>query len=316
MSKKEFEPLKREIAEREAKARRESEDRQEKIKVLSKECKGLPNRRDFDELLDELEKLTNKYGFSLSDRLRSLHQLAELQDREIEFLTQFRRDWERIESRYPEQLQNLSDASLMLQLLLVEQAQARDSKKAWEHRRRGYKLPGGVGLIEYEFGGAGEAECQKSMLSSLLGTPLPYQPTCLDEIFRGGVGEVKTLRLIGQPPITVSTVTNMRRLEALFGMNRKRFRHLSLLSVSRGRECLYDYRAVVKIMDALLGEKATIREEGARGGSEKKRWLGNPDVRARVLRGIEDRMNSISVPQRIKSAFLKVIRSHLGDSGK
>jgi len=315
MSKKEFERLKREIAEREAKARSESEDRQEKIKVLLKECKGLPNRRDFNELLDELEKLTNKYGSSLSDRLRSLRQLVELQDREIEYLTQFREDWELIRAYYPEQLENLRGVCAVAQLqpFIERQLAGEEPKKSWEYKRRLYKLPGGIGLIEYEFGGAGETEWRK--LSSLSG--MSYKPRCLDDIFTGGT--VKMHDSEGDI-FFIGTTHRIPKpgLQLLFGMDRNRFPNnlQSVKNPRNRRERLYDHRAVTKIMDALLSEKATIREEGARGGSEKKRWPGNPDLRACVLRGIEDRMNSISVPQRIKSAFLKVIRNHLADSAK
>jgi len=310
MSKKEFERLKREIDEREAKARSESEDRQEKIKVLSKECRGLPNLRDFNELLDELEKLPNKYG-SLSDRVRLLHQLAELQDREIEYLTQFREDWELIRAYYPEQLENLRAvcAAAQLQPFIEILLAGEDPKKSWEYKRLRYKLPGGIGLIEYEFGGAGETEWRK--LSSL--SDMPYQPRCLDDIFKGGT--VKMHDSEGHM-FFIGTTHRIPKpgLELLFGMHRNRFPK-DLPRRETDRETLYDWHAVEKIMKALLSEKQTIREKGSRGGSQRTLWPA-PNRRVRVLQGIKDRMNNISVPKHVKPAFLRIIRPYLPDSAK
>jgi hypothetical protein len=305
----EHERLKREKAEKRAEARRESDDRQETIKVLSKECEGLPKRRDFNELLDELEKLADTYGSSLSDRLRSLHQLAELQDREIEYLTQFRRDWERIQAYYSEQLETLNTQSLFAQFrrhadtLLAPE----EPKKEWERKRGGYRrIRAGVGLIEYEFGGDGEAKWRKSSLSGL-----PYQPSCLDDILRGSVGEVKMQPSFRGPPIAIDTVTNMRRLQILFGIHRDRFPK-ELRGRSMGKMIVYDWRDVVKIMGALLSEprKRSLR------GRPRTLWLSDPDLRTRVLSGIEARINSISAPKEIVTACLDLVRHHRVDSAK
>ena len=348
LSKKESVRLVRAISEFKAKAGSESEDRQENIKVLwglkEQDLKGKTyNQRErkereiksqkLEKVLYSVRALTDNDAFI--GEVEELVELAHLQDREIEYLTQFRHDLQRIEAHYPEQLEKLRCESLSSELpplFLVEQ-----SKRT---KRRRYKSLGGgddAGLIEYEFGGAGEAEWRKSMPSGLSGDP-PYQPICLDDIFRGGVGEVETLPgCVGQPSTTVSTVTNMQRLEALFGMHRNRFPQ-GLPHRKKGREILYDWLAVVKIMDALLSEKPTTREKGARGGSQRKLWLNDPDdpgLRTRVLRGIEKRMNSIPagkhkaallwsarqhifsvIPKHIKAEFLAVIHRHLPDSAK
>src|SRR5262249_55725246 len=98
-------------------------------------------------------------------------------------------------------------------------------------------------------------------------------------------------------------------------LHRNRFPK-KLPSRRMGREIVYDWCSIVKIMDALLSEKPTRREKGARGGSVRKLWLEEPLVRARVLRGIGVRMCSISAPERVKSGFHKIIRRHLPNSAK
>ena len=117
---KEYERLGRELAEKKEKASSESEDRQEEIKVLwglAEQQLGIAkNERKLKEkqlkaqklkqLLKSLEDLTG--NDDLVDPVRELIRLAALQDREIEYLTQFRRDWEEIDAHYPEQLENLS----------------------------------------------------------------------------------------------------------------------------------------------------------------------------------------------------------------
>jgi hypothetical protein len=331
VNKKEQERLKREIAEQEAKARSESEDRQEKIKVLSKECKELPNRRDLNELLDELETLSNKYGSSLSDRLRSLHQLAELQDREIEYLTQFRRELQRIHTHYPEQLENLRSATTYAELMQIKLPEPTPKRK-YELKRGGHHWAGaGVGLIEYEFGGAREAELRKSTLTGLLAPtdddPIWQRmvaPTCLDDIFAGGTVHMdNSEKEVGFLPQHWYWIPQPG-LQLLFGMDRNRFPNnlRSFKNPRNRRETLYDWRAVVKIMDALLSEKPREREKPSRG-LPLKLWLTNPDdpdLCEHVLSGIEVRIKSLSVPEQIKphikAEFLEVVHRHLSDSAK
>jgi hypothetical protein len=191
-------------------------------------------------------------------------------------------------------------------------------KQRHERERQGYNWRG-VGLIEYEFGGKGEAEWRKSSLSGMPG--VPYKPTCLDEILRGGFGEVKMLpSFLGGPPITIDTRTNIRRLQELFGMHRNRFyRYLRDSKNARsGRERLYSYLAILKLMQGLLTEESQ-EHKGARG-APRRIWLSDPDLRAGVLSGIAVRINSLSVPEeikpRIKAKFLALVHSYLPDSAK
>src|SRR5262249_5259849 len=182
-------------------------------------------------------------------------------------------------------------------------------KAMGEYKRRKPHRPG---LIEHEFGGAGEVQWHQKLKSwpSALGDL--YQPTCLDEIFRGGVGEVKTLPgLLSQASISIDTRTDMRRLEALFGMERHWFPK-NLPNQQLGRKTLYDYHAVAEIMDVSLnGATRLVRKKLLR-----KVWLDKSELRAHVLRGIQERMNTISAPKHVQRVFLKIIRRHLADSGK
>jgi hypothetical protein len=324
VNKKKREQLKREVADRESKARAESEARQETIKVLwgvkKQDLKAkTPKERKLNEQKlkeQKLKRLLNcikdlAENDELADQLVELVELAGLQDREIDYLEQFRDELEQVRAHYPEQLENLSSASLMarVQPLIEKLAAEEKPKKAWERTRGGYRWAG-VGLIEYEFGGDAEAKWRKSSL-----TGLPYQPSCLDDILRGGVGEVKTQpSLLGLPPITVDTVTNMRRLQELFGMHRNRFPK-KLPPRPMGREKVYDWCAVKKIMDALLSERCGPRKRSVRG-RPRTLWLSDPDLRKRVLSGIEARINSISVPKEIATAFLDLVRRHRVDSAK
>jgi hypothetical protein len=323
---REFERLEREKAEKESKARSESEKRQETIRVRwglkeqDLKAKTYKERKLNEQKLKEqkLKKLLNcikdlAENDELTDELAELVELAGLQDREIEYLTQFRRDWEEIHAHYPEQLENLRIASFRAWWEpLIEKLSAEEKpKKAWERKRQRYKLPGGIGLIEFQFGGKGEAEWRKT-LSGGLGEP--YKPTCLDDILCGGFGEVKMLPgFAGGPPITIDTRTSMQRLQELFGMHRNRFPK-PLPHRRTGREILYGWRAVKKIMNALLSEP--LKRETLVRGAPQRRWLSDPDLRARVLSGIAARINSLSVSGDIARRFLQVVRDHLADSAK
>jgi len=331
---REHERLKREIAEKRVKACRESEDRQEKIKVLlgleEQQLRAVaksPKERKLKEKelkSQNLKQLRKSVRDSTDDddlinQVGELVELAILQDCEIEYLTRFREDWELIRSYYPEQLEELYRNSLMaaVQPFIEKQLAEEKPGKAWERKRQGYNWRGGVGLIEYEFGGRAEAESKKLVLRfpSALGPYAPaYQPSCLDDILRGGVGGVKMMpSFFGQPPITVDTCTNMRRLQDLFGMNRNRFPK-KLRPRRMGTQIVYDYRAVVKIMKALL-EKPSQRKRPVRG-RPLTLWLGDRDLRTLVLSGIEARLKNLSAPKHIQAAFLPVVRHHLPNSAK
>jgi len=170
-------------------------------------------------------------------------------------------------------------------------------------------LPGGIGLIEYEFGGAGEAYLRKhSLLPGQLG--LPYEPTCLDKIFVGG--RLKMHEREGEMMSFWSPGHRIREpgLQNLFGMHRNRFPK-DLPAKEDGREIWYDYRAVVEIMRALLLEKPR------KGKGSVRLWLrGNPVLRTRVLSGIAARIDSLSVSGAIARAFLRIIGQYVPDSAK
>jgi hypothetical protein len=322
-AKKEFERRERELAEEKAKGRSDSEDRQEKIKVLwgldEQQIRAAKNPKErklkeqklkaqkLQQLLKSVEDLAGNHD--LVDRVSELIELAGSQDREIEYLMKFRRDWEQIEAHYPDRLENLYTASLFgpfdafMEKLLSEQ-----KPKNFEDTRRRYKLSSGVGLIENEFGGAGEAEWRKHSLSGPLG--LPYQPTCLDKIFAGGA--VKMHESEGERMDFWSPGHRIREpgLQNLFGMHRNRFPK-NLPVKEDGREIWYDYRAAVKIMHRLLSEKPRESESPTRGRTRQP-WPSNPSLRIRVLTGIVARMESLSVSQAIWGAFMAVACHHLG----
>ena len=70
------------------------------------------------------------------------------------------------------------------------------------------------------------------------------------------------------------------------------------------KEILYDFRAVVRIMKALLSERRRKKK-----GRPRKLWLDKPDdpeLATRVLNAIEERMNSLSVREDIRTEFLSV----------
>jgi hypothetical protein len=325
-AKRDHDRLKREIAEKRAEARGESEDRQEGIKARwdldeqqlraaknPKERKLKEQELKAKKLKELLKSVRDSMGNDdLVDRVSELIELAGLQDREIQYLAQFRRDWERIQAYDPDLLESLNFQSLFAQLrpLTGKLLAGEKPKKAWESMRGGYHWAGaGVGLIEYEFGGIGEAEWRKSSLSGALG--LPYEPTCLDEIFAGGRVHMdnseREVVFLGQGRCRILNPG----LQLLFGLHRNRFpKNLRSSEDHRNRrERLYDYRAVVKIMDALLREERP-KEKSSSRGRPGTQWLRNPqdpDLRRRVLSGIEVRLNSISVARKIRRAFLRAL---------
>src|SRR5262249_22876422 len=154
-------------------------------------------------------------------------------------------------------------------------------KQASEWRRmqsRGQRKE--VGLIEYQFDGQASARAG-----------FPLDPTCLDDIFMG----------YGVP---------MEYLEWLFEIEHHRFPRKPR-NFRAGRKILYSAFAVVKIMDALLWEKALERKPQARGGSKKKLWLSDPDVRKRVLFRIGRRAHARSRNKKILALFMDVVCRHL-----
>jgi hypothetical protein len=328
LSKKELEQREQQEAERESKARNDSEDRQQKIKVLwgfeKKELKKEKLKKQ--KLIDLLHSASLTKNDDLKDRVGELVELVGLQDCEIEYLGQFRRDVERMREHYPNELQNLIGKSWaadwdelnwdeLIKIGNTPKLPEPTPTQKFEWKRGGYRWSGGVGLIEYEFGGAGEAAWNQPF-APLFG--LPYQPTCLDDIFAGKAVSVRSQFVIVQVANPFFQPGRYKPgLQELFGMERHRlYRFLEKIpSVKKGRERLYDYRAVVKIMDALLKEEPAEHKKSLRGKT-RRLWLGRADLRTRVLSGIAARINSLSVSRHIARAFLNVVRQYLPDSGK
>jgi hypothetical protein len=287
-SKKELERRNRELKKQESKARAESEDRQERIRVLWDAIMSGELARDAKDLAE-------------NELVRSLIELVGLQKHKIEYLGPFWQLVQKISKRFPSEWRNLSEANALAELkeicaefeklfpgVLPAHSKLLAKQKSEAKRRRQFAA-GGVGLIEWEFGGAREQLCQTDPLLRLTPALLLTSPTCFDNI------------LAGDP-------VRMERLETLFWIHRNR---LAKLVSHEDKKCHeYDYRAIVKIMDALLSEERKSR------GRPLQTWPSNPKVRTRVLSGIEARIKSFSTTEQIKAEFLAVIRRHLPDSAK
>jgi len=243
-----------------------------------------------------------------------------LQDRDIEHMRRHHELCEWAKTHAPEKLDAIEYAHsrhLVEGIWRFNLGPKLTPKQKGELERQGYNWRG-VGLIEYEFGGKGEAEWRKLPLSGAFSEL--YRPTCLDEILRSGVGKIEKLPgFTGGLPITTDTGTNMQRLQELFGMHRNRFyKYLRDSENTRsGRKRLYGYRHILQIMKGLLSENT--RKRTAARGAPRRIWLSDPDdpnLRTRVLSGIAGRINSVSVSNDIGRAFLEVVRPHLSDSAK
>jgi hypothetical protein len=201
-----------------------------------------------------------------------------------------RRDHDLLEHlrRYvPEDLETLTFRSWYA-WIMRSQASAQQKRlltEKYEYKRRMSRFKN---LIEFEFGGG------LLLWSTSLPNPtLVVHPTCLDDIFAGG---------------TVS----MLRLQALFGMERKRLTE-ALQDVHKEP---YNCVAVVKIMDFLLNEKPRESPERAKRGRPRRLpWLNDHGLRNFVLTRIAERISILSVAEPIRSAFLTVIRRHLSSFG-
>ncbi len=313
--KKNLEQLDRESAKQEAEARKQSKDRGETLLVLwgldlkkLKHLKSPNERRKLEREVkgEKLRRLRTELaslfkGGALPDELGELFDIVGLQEAEIDYLAQFRSNWELIQADYPQQLQNLICMATWRAITkpiagrVKREFAKRTPKQIWASQRRRYKHKARYGgTIAYEFGGKAEAETQR--LNPYGSDLVQYEPTCLDRIFvDGGL--------------------NMLSLEDLFGLNRGRFPK-KLPRLEQGYETLYGYQAVTMIMDWLLSERILERKPGRRGGSARKLWLDDPELRGRVLRAIETRSRSLSQPKLIEKAFLTVTQRHLPSSAK
>ena len=163
-SKKYYERLERELAEEKAKDRADSENRQERIKVLwdldelrrnasknPKNGKLTERKLKKQKLKGLLESISDSTGNKdLEAQITELIELAGLQDREIEYLMQFRRHWEEIEAHYPERLEDLLAASLFPIFrpgYLAANLPAMPVSQNWEDRRQRYKWSSSVRLL-------------------------------------------------------------------------------------------------------------------------------------------------------------------------
>jgi hypothetical protein len=155
----------------------------------------------------------------------------------------------------------------------------REQKRKRKHEF-GRHLPYGAGAIERQFGSAEEAELQD-----------PGVEFWLDEVFL-------------EKPVT------MIRLQQLFGIARKQLVAVHLRAFKHRLPCAedgsYDWHAVLEILEALLRPQRRRRR-----GRPRVSWLSEPKKRTRVLRAIEVRLKSISVPKQIKALFLDVIHRYL-----
>jgi hypothetical protein len=135
--------------------------------------------------------------------------------------------------------------------------------------------PTRMGIIEREFG-----EPMK-LLDPSRSSP-PWGP-CLDNLFRGGV---------------VKMSSDVYCLEDLFGMDRHRLPE-NLPSMRRGRERLYNLKAVIECMDRLLGDDRP-----------SYRWLREPTKRNVVLNGVINRAKQAGSPE-VAADVAQTLACHL-----
>ncbi|HVF73332.1 MAG TPA: hypothetical protein VM940_17145 [Chthoniobacterales bacterium] len=308
VNKKDHQRLVREHAERDAEARVESKDRQEKIKVRwnlrEGQSKGRKNRaqavreakvKRIRELFERVQDLTSGDD---REELEELVELVALQDREIEYLSGFRSAWERVKTHYPAQLKNMSAMALFAELRPHMEAMRvkRKPKQTYESKRSQYKL-GESGEIENGFGNTSPCgvEAFDFALPIYQGRLAMCPCPVIDDILAGGA-------------------VSMAKLQRLFGLNRNRFPKRPP-SFKKGRERLYDYRAVTKIMNSLLSEQ-TGSSGGNRQGRPRRGWPCDPAKRTLILAGIVARLKDTGAPKHIADAFTRVIRKHAPDSAK
>jgi hypothetical protein len=218
-----------------------------------------------------------------------------------------RRDYDLIEQirrHFLDQLEELISKSSFAEGLALAStwARAQPAPKPWqkyEREQRSKWHRSFFGSIEYQFGGGLEADFRKRNLLLALSNPPAYttmlsqSQDCLDEVFGGE--PVKT-----------------QKLEELFGMERHQ-----LPKLLRGFERRYTFLAVTRSMDFFLKKKPRIsRKKTTPGRPRREPWLNNYDLRLRVLRGIEARINSGCVRSDVASAFLAVIHRYLQESGE
>jgi hypothetical protein len=289
--KRNWEKIEREQAEKEG---RQSEERERTIAELSRAIEQLESSRKHpgEGILADARELAAQWKVKkrpLFEGLLESKRLVLL----VALVVALRRSHERLEQigkYFPNELASLINASSDAEFRAFASALSGTlseppPKRKYERKRRRWRR-NFFSSIEYQFGGAAEAE-QRKLLSGL-----PYEPTCLDDIFAG-----KTV--------------NMQRLEQLFAVDRHRLSE----ALQRASKPPYNYLDVVQIMHALLSENPRKRRK-RRGRSPRTPWLKDPDGRMRVLNGIMARIKRLSVQPNIANEFLTVIRPHVAESGK
>jgi hypothetical protein len=306
LSKKEYLRLLRQKADEEAKDRSESEERQKRIRELwhlitsgklvpgGDQSEHIPSdlkseietavfaewetvrKGEFEKALRQRDRQDTHERRSPNELVRSLVELVSLQKAEIAHMRRYHQLCEWAKAHAPHKLAALEDTQMeVVRAVLFPKPTPKQASEWRRMQSRGPRKE--VGLIEYEFGGQADARA----------FPLPYEPTCLDGILMG-------------------YAVDMDYLEWLFEIGHHRFPR-KLRSFRAGRKILYSAFAVVEIMDALLREEALERKPQARGGSKKKLWLSNPDVRKRVLMGIGWRAHARSRSKKILAMFMAVV---------
>lgn len=229
---------------------------------------------------------------------QTLVELVLLQRCEIEYLTSFGNLVQQLNERFPKEWQDLEFQNALAEVnriasVVLPRWPPRSPKQKQEDTRRRQFANDRVGLIEFQFGGGLELVFRTDPLLAPLRSHFPtLGPTCLDEVFAGGTVAMETL-------------------EDLFWMHRNRFGQLPI--IKKGRERLYNYHAVLLIMDKLLYEKRPMHQPA---GRRLRIWLSKPDVRKRVLVGLEMRVGSFPMPEKIRTQFLALLHRHLQDSAK
>jgi hypothetical protein len=303
--KRNWEKIESDQAEKE---KRQWEERERTITELFHAIEELVSRRvkreDLEGLIDEAKTLANDWKDPRSAKQpQNRRPLFDATNSDTNFLLaalvvslrQSHQCLDKIRKYSPNELENLVSTSSAREFRAFVSALSGTlpeppPTRKYERQRRSWRR-NFFSSIEYQFGGAAEAERRKPLSHGL-----PYEPTCLDDIF---VGET----------------VNMQSLEDLFfGLERHRLSK-ALQGVQKRR---YDYRAVAKIMEALLSEKRRKKRK-RRGRPLRKPWLDDPNDtnrRRRVLTGIKARIHRLSVDEEICDTFLAVIRRHLPNSGK
>jgi hypothetical protein len=183
--------------------------------------------------------------------------------------------------------------------LAIAWASTQPKPKSWQkyefNRRRKWNRSF-TNSIEYQFGGELQDNFSGRCLffsadDPLLKPMVSSKPICLDDIFAG--------EFVGMP-----------RLEELFWMER----HLLSKALQGVQARRYNYVGVLKIMDFLLAQKGGKRRK-RNGAPPRSPWLSERDCRTRVLTGIEAWVNSVSVAEHVKNAFLAVLHRHLPNRG-